>query len=233
MKILGSIVGDIAASPYFPPFFTRKPSDPNFEIFGEESHTGNTAMTLAVANALLKCKPDFSNLAEMAEKCMRKMRVGPCLREIFKYPLLDHPLLYGDIVSAVSPVAYAAKSLEECERLADAVTPRDGDYLMYTDEAAKAAGCVYLALHGEKKDEIRDYVYQSEIVVFPKVKAFLESENFESAVRNAVFTDDEGAVAAIAGAYYGVPDDIAEKAFGYLDETEKQIMEEFAGRFMG
>ena len=234
MKILGSIIGDIAASPYFPPFFTRKPSNLNFDIFSEESHTGNTAMTLAIAKALLECKTDFSNLAETAEKCMQDMRIGPCLRKIFKYPILDHPLLYGDIVSAVSPVAYAAKSLEECERLAYAVTPRDGDYLIYSAEAEKAAGCVYLALHGAKKDEIRDYVYvyQSEIVVFPKVKAFLESENFESAVRNAVFTHDEGAVAAIAGAYYGVPDDIAEKAFGYLDETEKQIMEEFAGRFM-
>lgn len=237
MKILGSIVGDIAASPYFPPFFTRKPSSQNFEIFSEESHTGNTAMTLAIANALLKCKPDFSNLAETAEECMRDMRIGPYLRKIFKYPLLDHPLIYGDIVSAVSPVAYAAKSLEECERLAYAVTPCDGDYLIYSAEAEKAAGCVYLELHGAKKDEIRayvyqDYVYQSEIVVFPKVKAFLESNDFESAVRNAVFMDDEGAVAAIAGTYYGVPDDIAEKAFGYLDETEKQIMKEFAERYM-
>ena len=237
MKILGSIIGDIAASPYFPPFFTRKPSNPNFEIFGEESHTGNTAMILAIAKALLKCKPDFSNLAETAEECMRDMRIGPYLRKIFKYPLLDHPLIYGDIVSAVSPVAYAAKSLEECERLAYAVTPCDGDYLIYSAEAEKAAGCVYLELHGANKDEIQayvyqDYVYQSEIVVLPKVKAFLESKDFESAVRNAVFMGDEGAVAAIAGAYYGVPDDIAKKAFGYLDDTEKQIMEEFAERYM-
>ena len=236
MKILGSIIGDIAASPYFPPFFTRKPSNLNFEIFSEESHTGNTAMTLAIAKALLKCKPDFSNLAEMAEKCMRDMRIGPCLWKIFKYPLLYHPLLYGDIVSAVSPVAYAAKSLEECERLAYAVTPREEDYPTYSDEAAKAAGCVYLALHGAKKDEIRDYVYglkrAKTVAAFSNVTSFLKSKNFESAVRNAVFMDDEGAVAAIAGAFYGVPDDIAEKAFGYLDDTEKQIMKEFAERYM-
>ena len=121
--------------------------------------------------------------------------------------------------------------------MAYAVTPRDGDYLIYSDEAEKAAGCVYLALHGANKDELRayvyqDYVYQSEIVVFPKIKAFLESKDFESAVRNAVFARDRGSIAAIAGAYYGVPDDIAEKAFGYLDDTEKQIMEEFAERYM-
>lgn len=68
--------------------------------------------------------------------------------------------------------------------------------------------------------------------MFPKIKAFLESEYFESAVRNAVFAGDRGSIAEIAGAYYGVPDDIAEKAFGYLDETEKQIMKEFAERYM-
>lgn len=236
MKILGSIVGDIAASPYFPPFFTRKPSDPNFEIFGEESHTGNTAMILAIAKALLKCKRNFSNLTKTAEKCMQDMRIGSYLRKIFKYPILDHPLIYSDIISAVSPVAYAAKSLEECERLAYAVTPRDGDYLIYSDEAAKAAGCVYLALHGAKKYEMRYYVYglkrAKTVAAFSNVTSFLGSKDFESAVRNAAFARDRDSIAAIAGAYYGVPDDIAEKAFGYLDDTEKQIMEEFAERYM-
>ena len=151
MKILGSIVGDIAASPYFPPFFTRKPSDPNFEIFNEESRAHNTDMTLAIAKALLKCKRNFSNLAKTAEKCMQDMRVGPCLWKMFKYPILDHPLIYGDIVSAVSPVAYAAKSLEECERLAYAVTPCDSEYVMYGAWAAQSAGCIFGAPRCEKR----------------------------------------------------------------------------------
>lgn len=236
MKILGSIIGDIAASPYSP-LFINKPSKKDYTMFGEKScATGDTDMTLAIAKALLTCKPDFSDLSETAEACMRKMRVGPILSEMIFSPMILAPLQYGDIISAVSPVAYAAKSLKECEELALEVTPCDMEYSMYGAWAAQAAGCVYLALHGAKKYEMRYYVYglkrAKTVAAFSNVTSFLKSKNFESAVRNAVFARDRGSIAAIAGAYYGVPDDIAEKAFGYLDGTEKQIMEEFAERYM-
>ena len=54
------------------------------------------------------------------------------------------------------------------------------------------------------------------------IVAFLESDGFEDAIRNAVsLGGDSDTLAAITGgiaeAAYGVPEDIAEKALGYLD----------------
>jgi ADP-ribosylglycohydrolase len=54
------------------------------------------------------------------------------------------------------------------------------------------------------------------------ITAFLESTDFEDAIRNAIsLGGDSDTLAAITGAIaeaaYGVPDDIREKALSYLD----------------
>ncbi len=59
--------------------------------------------------------------------------------------------------------------------------------------------------------------------------AFLESSNFEDAIRNAVsLGGDSDTLAAITGsiaeAAYGIPDWIKDKAFSYLDEPLKAVL---------
>ncbi len=59
--------------------------------------------------------------------------------------------------------------------------------------------------------------------------AFLESEDFEDAIRNAIsIGGDSDTLAAIAGsiaeAAYGIPDQIKEKAHTYLDEPLKDVL---------
>ena len=54
------------------------------------------------------------------------------------------------------------------------------------------------------------------------LQAFFESTSFEDAIRNAISiggdSDTIGAMTgAIAGAFYGVPSDIAEQALSFLD----------------
>jgi type I restriction enzyme M protein len=62
--------------------------------------------------------------------------------------------------------------------------------------------------------------------------AFLESESFEDAIRNAIsIGGDSDTIAAITGsiaeAYYGVPTFIRNVASAYLDTSLKQILDEF------
>lgn len=59
--------------------------------------------------------------------------------------------------------------------------------------------------------------------------AFLESTNFEDAIRNAIsLGGDSDTLAAITGsiaeAAYGIPDWIKDKAYSYLDEPLKQVL---------
>ena len=62
------------------------------------------------------------------------------------------------------------------------------------------------------------------------IVSFLESENFEDAIRNAIsIGGDSDTLAAITGsiaeAAYGIPEDIKEKAISYLDNRLKGVYE--------
>lgn len=59
--------------------------------------------------------------------------------------------------------------------------------------------------------------------------AFLESTDFEDAIRNAIsIGGDSDTIAAITGsiaeAAYGIPDDIKKRALSYLDEPSKDVL---------
>ena len=59
--------------------------------------------------------------------------------------------------------------------------------------------------------------------------AFLESIDFEDAIRNAIsIGGDSDTIAAITGsiaeAAYGIPEEIKEKSYAYLDETLKDVL---------
>lgn len=59
--------------------------------------------------------------------------------------------------------------------------------------------------------------------------AFLESTDFEDAIRNAIsIGGDSDTIAAITGsiaeAVYGIPEEIKEKAYAYLDEPIKDVL---------
>lgn len=142
----------------------------------------------------------------------------------------------------VSACGWAAQSLEEAIELSDAVTQVTHNHPEEMKGAAVTAACVYLALAGKSMEEIRAYVEKTyrkldftldEIrptyefdescqgTVPQALEAFFESTSFEDAIRNAISiggdSDTIGAITgAVAGAYYGIPRDIYEKAVSHL-----------------
>lgn len=163
----------------------------------------------------------------------------------------------------ISPVAWAGKTMEEVFTLSDLCAGVTHNHPEGLKGARAIALAVFLARHSKKKDirkdmeiirqsiqqrfyildftidEIKDDYCPSitcEGTVPQAIEAFLESDSFESAIRNAIIiggdTDTIGAMTgAIAEAYYGVPAELKKKAITYLDHRIIEIFDEFEARY--
>ena len=65
------------------------------------------------------------------------------------------------------------------------------------------------------------------------ITCFLEADSYEDAIRNAISLGGDGdTIAAMAGAiaeaYFGIPEDLQEKAFEYMDETISEYYYSYA-----
>ena len=144
----------------------------------------------------------------------------------------------------ISPVAYVAESFKQCIELSDKVTVVTHNHPEGIKGAQATALATWLARNGESKKTIRaiieDRYYDLDFnlgqirksyrfdatcqgSVPQAIKAFLESTSFENAIRLAVsIGGDSDTIAAItggiAGAYYGVPENLREQALKYLSD---------------
>lgn len=160
----------------------------------------------------------------------------------------------------VSPVAYAARSLDETLELAEwsaAVTHNHPEGIR---GAQATAAAIFLARTGHEKSEIKRFVESScgydlqrtldhirptytfdescQGTVPQAVTAFLEAVDFADAIRNAIsLGGDADTLACITGsiaeAYFGgVPADIRKFAFSRLDDDLLGVVEKFEQRVM-
>lgn len=154
----------------------------------------------------------------------------------------------------VSPVAYFYDDLETVRRVARWSAEVTHNHPEGVKGAESVAAAIFLARTKTAKSEIKSYVeknfgydlsrtldeirptYRHEISAAQSVPeaiiAFLESDGFEDAIRNAVsLGGDSDTLAAIAGeiaaAFYGVPDDLAEQVNEKLTEEIQNIIGEF------
>ena len=158
----------------------------------------------------------------------------------------------------VSPCAYAGNSLEEVLHLAEQVSAVTHNHPEGIKGAQAIAAAIYLARTGCNKEQIREHILQHYYQIHftldsirsvysfdvscqgsvpQALQAFFESTGFEDTLRNAVSiggdTDTIAAMAgSVAGAYYGIPDCILEKAIGYLDATQLGILQRFAEQYL-
>jgi type I restriction enzyme M protein len=116
--------------------------------------------------------------------------------------------------------------------------------------AQAVAAAIFLARQQTPKEEIRKYIsekyYKLDFAlkdirmryafnptcagtVPPALTAFLEAEDFEDALRNAVsIGGDSATLAAVAGsvaeAYYGIPENIVKQALPFLDDEIRNTL---------
>lgn len=260
--MLGAIIGDIVGSR----FEWNNTKSKEFEFFNYKCEfTDDSVMSLAIAKAILDSKEDYSNLGELAVKYMQEVgRHYPHCGYggyFSKWMMSDNPKPYNSFGNGaamrVSSVGFAANSMEEAISLSRKVTEVTHNHPEGIKGAEATAVAIYLAKTGSNILEIRDYInkhyYQMNFrlddirgsykfnetcqdTVPQAIEAFLESKNFEDAIRNAIsIGGDSDTLAAITGgiaeAYYGIPTDIRKHALTFLDERLLTILLEFENEY--
>lgn len=260
--MLGAIVGDIVGSRFEWNNIKRK----DFEFFSSDCKiTDDSIMSLAIAQALLHCSRDYSTLREEAIQSMQEMgRSYPNYGYggmFFQWICSNNPQPYNSFGNGaamrVSACGFVANTLEESKLLAHMVTDVTHNHPEGIKGGEATAVCVFLACAGKTIGEIRDYVYKNyypmngtlarirenyeysvtcQNTVPQAIMAFLESTDFEDAIRNATsIGGDSDTLAAITGgiaeAYYGIPVEIREQALSYLDERLRTILTTFENEY--
>lgn len=260
----GAIIGDVVGSRF--EFDNYKSKD--FEMFHTEcDFTDDSVMTLAIAKALTQHKSitDYeafkTELVEVIHEVGRRYPQcgygGRFLLWMMRNMTEPYNSYGNGSAMRVSPVGWFAKSLSECEKLAQATAEVTHNHPEGIKGAVSVAGAIYLARTGHTMDEIKEYAQKFYTIDFtldeiredydfyeicqksvPQAfEAFFESTSFEDAIRNAIsIGGDSDTIAAIAGsiaeAYYGVNEDMKETALSYLDDYLLEIAENFIEKFM-
>ena len=260
--MIGAIAGDIAGSRFeFNNFKSKK-----FRLYHKRCRpTDDSVMSLAAAKAILDCEGDWSSLSDYAVRNMQELgriyRNAGYGGTFFKWIWADHPFPYNSFGNGaamrISPCGYAAGSLEEAKALSAAVTRISHDHPEGMKGAEAVATVIYLARTGSSREEIRQYIednyysldftidqirprYQFDVTCQGSVpvalEAFLESTDFEDAIRLAISvggdSDTIGAMTgSVAEAYYGVPEEIIDEVIAYLDARQMEILYYFEKRY--
>lgn len=262
--MIGGIIGDIVGSRF--EFDNYRAKD--FNLFAKYcSFTDDSVMTLALCRALLNHQQKGLDLGEEAVVQMQKIGrpypdcgYGGHFR-IWMYSDTPHPYnSYGNgAAMRVGGCGYAGDSLEEVKRLSRAVTEVTHNDREGIKGAEATAVSIFLARIGEDKAKIREMIQENyypldftidgirdsymfnescQGTVPQALEAFLESENFEDAIRIAISVGgDSDTLACITGsvaeAYYGVPGWIRVKAESYLDSRLLSILRDFEAVYPG
>ncbi len=251
--MLGAIIGDIIGSTYE----FDNTNDYNFELFPEGSNfTDDTICTVAVADAILNEKSYEAAIRHWCKKYpIPKGAYGASFALWLHSPAPKPYGSYGNgSAMRVSPCGWLFDSekevLEEAKKSAECTH----NHPEGIKGAQCVAHCIYLSLTEKSKGVIATVVQKlygydlsksyeeikatntfnetCQVTVPQAIVCFLESTDFESAIRMAVsIGGDSDTIAAITGsiaeAFYGIPDELAKKAESYLPKEMLNILSLF------
>lgn len=254
--MLGAIVGDIAGSTR--EWHNIKSKD--FELLPKKSFfTDDSVMTLAVAKWLVEDSTHETNTLVLSMQDLGRKYPQAGYGNRFRLWLYeDNPEPYNSWGNGsgmrVSPVAFRATSLEECLKLAKRSAEVTHNHPEGIKGAQAIAAATFMAGHGTGKLEIKEYISRAfgynlnrniaqirptyeftescQGSVPEAIIAYLESKDFEDAIRNAIsIGGDSDTIAAMTGAIaaaeYGIPQDIAEFCASKLTLDLQEILVKF------
>ena len=242
--MLGALIGDIAGSR----FEWHNIKSKEFDLLTHKCFpTDDSIMTLAIAQAILDCNGNDSNLAMHAIRRMQELgreypdagyggRFRTWLTDISPKPYMS----WGNgAAMRVSACGFAASSLEEAIDLSRRVTEVTHNHPEGLKGAEATTVAIFMAKTGCSMIEIQDYINSNyykinfklddirdtydfnescQETVPQALEAFFESTNFEDAIRNAIsIGGDSDTLAAITGG-------IAEAYYGIPESIRKHAL---------
>ena len=261
--MLGAMVGDICGSVYEGRRYAG--GDWDMPLFTDRSRfTDDSVLTAACFEALRDIRAGseahdaFRDRFQEYGKRYPRAGYGRAFRE-----WIGNPVPYGSwgngSAMRVSPIAWLCDNLENTLEMAEKSARVSHDHPEGVKGARAVAMAIYLARNGASKDEIRTkiagtcgydlrrtlksirengYRWSSSCQgsVPEAIIAFLDSSDFESAIRGAIWlggdADTQAAIAgSIAEAYYGeVPAAMLEQTRKCMDGHLNWVVEEWLGR---
>jgi ADP-ribosylglycohydrolase len=259
--MLGAIAGDIIGSVYEGKVGWQSARTPHFKpLFHPKARfTDDTVLTVAVAESILRGGDLVDLLKEYARRYPGAGYGGAFRRWAQSEDRRPYQSWGNGAAMRVSPVGYAFDTLDEVLLRAKWTAEVTHDHPEGIKGAQATAAAVFLARTGRDKDQIRDTMersfgyrldaridelrpgFQFEVscrrTVPPAIQAFLESTDYESAVRLAVsLGGDSDTIACVAGGiaqafYGGVPAEIRGQALNRLGDDLRSVVDEFECRF--
>ena len=161
--MLGAIIGDIVGSRF--EWNNNRSKDFDFLTY-KCFPTDDSIMSLAVAQAILVSKLDYSDLSKNAVECMQSVgRNYPDCGyggEFYRWMFSENPQPYNSCGNGaamrVSAAGFAAESLEEAKKLSKLVTEVTHNHPEGIKGAEATAVAIYMAKTGSNMLEIRDYI---------------------------------------------------------------------------
>jgi ADP-ribosylglycohydrolase len=225
--MLGAIVGDVIGSPF--EFNNAKYTD--FRLFdGGSCCTDDSVLTVATADVLMSGRGYTEAYQEYFHHFPNSGYGGSFVVWANRRETKPYNSWGNGSAMRVSPVGWARNSLQEVLDEAERSASVTHDHPEGIRGAQATAGCVFLARSGKSREEIRQFIcdgcgyaldksldeirpnYSFKVscqgTVPVAVQAFLESTDFENAIRLAVSVGgDSDTIACIAGAiahaFYG------------------------------
>lgn len=257
--MIGGIIGDIVGSRYEDGNIKSK----DFPLWGESCHfTDDTVLTVATADCILKdgkFEDYYFFYANQYPLCGygTGFMKWYFIRK-FKKQFVPYQSFGNGSAMRVGPVGWSCKSIKDVlnKSRESAICTHNHDEGIRGAQAI--ASCVFLARTNKPKGHLKKFVEEkfsydlscslediqkcsiwnatSMQTVPQAITAFLESDNYEDCVRNAIaIGGDSDTLACMAGsiaeAYYGVPSELREKAYTYLPEKIIEVIEKFEFRF--
>jgi len=254
--MIGTITGDIIGSVYE----RHNIKIMDFPLFGPWNRfTDDTVLAIAVADVILHNGDYIDTFKEYVRRYPQRGYGS----HFYRWALSDSRKPYYSFGNGsamrVGPVGFAFETLDEVLSEAKRSAEVTHDHPEGIKGAQAIAASVFLARKGCSKEYIRDYIagafsYDLDRTVEhirPKYRfdvscqgsvpeaiiAFLESTDFESAIRLAVsLGGDSDTIACMTGgmaeAYYGgVPEEISSQVLKMLDDKMKEVINIFSNRY--